>query len=490
MPSASQMMRTVLGPTPGMRSRSTSVDGISARSLFVIRHPAGRRELGDLVGDRGADAGDGPALAGRVGRPDVERRACDRVRRPVVGDGLEHELALDLEDVPDLVEDPREVAIGDGAGGLRLVAVLVVERRGVLERVHSRRVARRPPYDRPMEEHLATPTATRLAADLVAGTDAHALEPELGAWMSASPRFRAFASDHAAKLRKKLRGASDPDALRDVRLELLVARSLLAERRLELAWEPFGARQGGPDFTVTLAGARVTTLEVTRLHRPAASVEPGVPWLAKLRQLPPGVPNVLVVGDRRAERVRARRRDVRSAGSCACRRPRRGVPGAPRVRRRPGVLRALPATRGGDRVRRGGGRRGAGRGVAQRLCADRRARGRPADLPRGPSIRLTHHGAPRSCAIGRRAVRSALPVPRTSAEVRLACSSCASRWPNERGFIGRRTWVACGGCADSAHRADGRSLTDHEGAKTHRRGQRPRDATQEIHGAARLAAAR
>jgi hypothetical protein len=147
-----------------------------------------------------------------------------------------------------------------------------------------------------VEEHVATPTAIRLAADLVAGTEAHAIEPELRTWLTASPRFRAFAVQHAAKLHKKLRGASDADALRDVRLELLVARSLLGERRIELAWEPFGARQGGPDFTVTLPGARVTTLEVTRLRRPAALVEPGVPWLAKLHQLPPGVPNVLVVG--------------------------------------------------------------------------------------------------------------------------------------------------------------------------------------------------
>ena len=146
-----------------------------------------------------------------------------------------------------------------------------------------------------MEEHAATPSASRLAADLVAGTDVGAFEPELRSWLSASPRFRAFAGDHAAKLHKKLRGASDADALRDVRLEVLVARSLLAERRVELAWEPFGARQGGPDFTVTLPGSRVTTLEVTRLRRPASLVEPGIPWLAKLRQLPPGVPNVLVI---------------------------------------------------------------------------------------------------------------------------------------------------------------------------------------------------
>jgi hypothetical protein len=142
----------------------------------------------------------------------------------------------------------------------------------------------------------ATRSAVRLADELVMGTGADALVPELRAWLTTSTRFRAFAAANATKLRKKLRGASDPQALRDVRLELLVARSMLADRRVALVWEPSGALAGGPDFTVTMPGARSTMLEVTRLRRPAADVEPGVPWLGKLRQLPPGVPNVLVIG--------------------------------------------------------------------------------------------------------------------------------------------------------------------------------------------------
>ena len=36
----------------------------------------------------------------------------DGVGRAVVGDRLEDELALEFEDVADLVEDPREVAVG------------------------------------------------------------------------------------------------------------------------------------------------------------------------------------------------------------------------------------------------------------------------------------------------------------------------------------------------------------------------------------------
>jgi hypothetical protein len=147
-----------------------------------------------------------------------------------------------------------------------------------------------------VHERLPAPSTVRLAATLVEGTGADALLPDLEAWLAATPRFRAFATAGATKLRKKLRGASDDEALRDVRLELLVARRLLGDRRIQLAWEPYGARQGGPDFTLTVPGTRPTTVEVTRLRRPAAQVEPGVPWLAKLRQLPPGVPNVVVVG--------------------------------------------------------------------------------------------------------------------------------------------------------------------------------------------------
>ena len=78
----------------------------------VVGHVAGRRELLDLVADRLADARDLGRLAGPVGRHEVDRAAADGVGRAVVGDRLEDELALDLEHVADLVEDPGEVAVG------------------------------------------------------------------------------------------------------------------------------------------------------------------------------------------------------------------------------------------------------------------------------------------------------------------------------------------------------------------------------------------
>jgi len=142
-----------------------------------------------------------------------------------------------------------------------------------------------------------TPTADRLARALAAGSTAGAgFVPELAGWLSSSSRFRAFAEANEPKIRKKLRGAGDPDALRDVRLELQVARLLLADRRISLAWEPLGSGRTGPDFTVEIPGQRPTHLEVTRLQRDPTAAEPGVPWLPKLRQLPPGAPGAILVG--------------------------------------------------------------------------------------------------------------------------------------------------------------------------------------------------
>lgn len=134
----------------------------------------------------------------------------------------------------------------------------------------------------------------RLAAD-VAGTDlSDSLAAELRDWMAGSRRFRAFVEAHRDKVRKKLRGAVDPDARLDVRAELLVAFRLLGDRRLDLAFEAYGARRPGPDFTITLRGERAFNLEVTRVHRVPSLADVG-PILPKLRQLPPSVPNALLI---------------------------------------------------------------------------------------------------------------------------------------------------------------------------------------------------
>ena len=74
---------------------------------------AGPGQLVDLRGDRVADAGDAGRIALAVGSRDLDRRVGDRVGGPMVGDGLEDELALDLEHVADLVEDAGQLAIGE-----------------------------------------------------------------------------------------------------------------------------------------------------------------------------------------------------------------------------------------------------------------------------------------------------------------------------------------------------------------------------------------
>ena len=76
-----------------------------------------------------------------------------------------------------------------------------------------------------------TPPATavdRLAQHLLGGVDDHVLAGELGAWLVDSTRFRAFADGHRDKIRKKLRGAMNTDARRDVRAAVEAAYELLA----------------------------------------------------------------------------------------------------------------------------------------------------------------------------------------------------------------------------------------------------------------------
>jgi hypothetical protein len=157
------------------------------------------------------------------------------------------------------------------------------------------------------------------------------LVPEVRGWLEASSRFRAFAEANRDKIRKKLRSAADDDARRDVRAELLAAYLLLADRRLELAFEAYGSGNRGPDLTVAFRTNQRFNVEVTRMRMresagaaalprlagaagvagaaagASAQGEDGTPddpgrlpyvLLGKLRQLPPASPNVvLIMGD-------------------------------------------------------------------------------------------------------------------------------------------------------------------------------------------------
>ena len=81
---------------------------------------------------------------------------------------------------------------------------------------------------------------------------------ELLGWLSGSARFRAFAEAHQDKS-KKLRTATDAEALRDVRAELRVAQLILGDPRFDLSFEAYGSGKRGPDFTVAFRGRARST---------------------------------------------------------------------------------------------------------------------------------------------------------------------------------------------------------------------------------------
>lgn len=136
--------------------------------------------------------------------------------------------------------------------------------------------------------------AERLAGGLLDGAVDDPIADDLVAWLAHSPRFRAFAEAHRAKIRKKLRSASDSESRRDVRAELRTASLLLDDPHIDLAFEAYGARRRGPDFSADYRGRRFN-LEVTRLRHARSATAFQRPFLAKLRQLPPSVPNLLLV---------------------------------------------------------------------------------------------------------------------------------------------------------------------------------------------------
>ena len=141
----------------------------------------------------------------------------------------------------------------------------------------------------------ASPSVERLAQSLLEQEISDAPGAELVEWLAASPRFRAFAETYRDKIRKKLRSASDTERRRDVRAELQIARLLLADRRFELEFEAYGSGKVGPDLTVWFRGARSFNLEITRRRGTPDPSGIGSTVLAKLRQLPPSVPNALLI---------------------------------------------------------------------------------------------------------------------------------------------------------------------------------------------------
>jgi hypothetical protein len=141
----------------------------------------------------------------------------------------------------------------------------------------------------------------------------HLLSEDLMQWMQASSRFTAFVETYRDKIRKKIRLASAPASALDLRSELWIACSLLADRRFALAYEPYAsAKRRSPDFAVTYRANLVFNIEVARIRdageNHADRVDSGSPvgiqanqerifrvLLDKLEQLQPGMPNLLVI---------------------------------------------------------------------------------------------------------------------------------------------------------------------------------------------------
>lgn len=154
--------------------------------------------------------------------------------------------------------------------------------------------------------------------DDVVPLPAEDLDRHLGGWLAASGRYLAFAEAHRDKIRRKLRGASEPGARGDVRAELETAFLLLADRRIGLTFEAYGSGRRGPDFAATFRSSHRFNVEVTR-PRPrngeagrVRAIDQAV--LGKLRQLPGDAPNVLLVATGLAssgDEIAARMRDLK-----------------------------------------------------------------------------------------------------------------------------------------------------------------------------------
>ena len=172
-----------------------------------------------------------------------------------------------------------------------------------------------------------------------------------------------------------------------MRAELLAARLLLGDRRMDLAFEAYGSGRGGPNFTVTFRSSRTFNLEVTRLRRTPDRSDYSEPILAKLRQLPPTVPNALVVAlDGEAAGALDAGAAVRALRARADAKDEAFFTAA-RVHRQPRLLRSPAPARRGHRVGRAGDWRRAGDAVGERIGPDRAPGALAGGLPGGLSRR-------------------------------------------------------------------------------------------------------
>ncbi len=162
-----------------------------------------------------------------------------------------------------------------------------------------------------MNEKRSEPALTKVQSELIAylfDAGDNPIAAPMISWVTASPRYAAFAEKYKDKIRKKLRVTREAGAVEDLLYELEIPFWLLQERRFEVAYEPFLAgKTRGPDFAVTFRTNFTFNLEVTHRHslHPASAEETqagtGIDFrlvdviCGKLRQMRPTIANLLLV---------------------------------------------------------------------------------------------------------------------------------------------------------------------------------------------------
>ena len=135
------------------------------------------------------------------------------------------------------------------------------------------------------------------------------LSGELLQWMDSSTRYTAFVETYRDKIRKKIRVTRDSESTLDLRSELEVARALLADRHMVVAYEPYSSeKRRGADFAVTYRANLVFNIEVARIRAEQSTADEAQLarkeervvriLLDKLGQMQPGMANLLVIHTR------------------------------------------------------------------------------------------------------------------------------------------------------------------------------------------------
>ena len=125
---------------------------------------------------------------------------------------------------------------------------------------------------------------------------------DFDAWLRASRRFQAFATEYRSKIRAKLKNARNGEGIMDLAAELETAALLLTEPSFALEYEKYTAsRERGPDYTVTFKSHTSFNVEVRRLRNsepgekdpPAQAMKLIAVLCDKAGQMPSGILNVL-----------------------------------------------------------------------------------------------------------------------------------------------------------------------------------------------------